>query len=211
MKSKWINEKENLKKLIFEEHKSYESIGRLYNCSGSNIKKVSRKLGIYLPKKRQINPNETFNKGRKLKTYNCKNCGKVIDKKQLFCSKDCFNEFRHKQNYKNFLEHPENYSRANYNLKSFKKDILIEQNYKCSICGCSTEHNKKPLTFVLDHIDGHSSNNHRDNLRLICPNCDSQLDTFKSRNKNSDRSYYRYPRSASRETGNVENPLNDEG
>lgn len=27
-------------------------------------------------------------------------------------------------------------------------------------------------------------------LRLICPNCDSQLDTYKSKNKNSDRIYY---------------------
>ena len=24
----------------------------------------------------------------------------------------------------------------------------------------------------------------------ICPNCDSQLDTYKSKNKNSDRIYY---------------------
>lgn len=35
------------------------------------------------------------------------------------------------------------------------------------------------------HIDGDASNNFRDNLRLVCPNCDSQLDTYKSRNKNS--------------------------
>lgn len=40
-------------------------------------------------------------------------------------------------------------------------------------------------------VDGHVSNNKRDNLRCICPNCDSQLDTYKSKNKNSDR-IYRY-------------------
>ena len=33
--------------------------------------------------------------------------------------------------------------------------------------------NNKPLVFILDHIDGHASNNKRDNLRCICPNCDS--------------------------------------
>ena len=38
-------------------------------------------------------------------------------------------------------------------------------------------------------IDG---DNVRSNLRLICPNCDSQLDTYKSKNKNGARSYYRY-------------------
>ena len=47
--------------------------------------------------------------------------------------------------------------------------------------------NGKELHFVLDHIDGDASNNHQDNLRLICPNCDSQLDTYKSKNKNSAR------------------------
>ena len=45
--------------------------------------------------------------------------------------------------------------------------------------------------FVLDHIDGNADNNNRENLRLICPNCDSQLDTYKSKNKNSARAKYR--------------------
>ena len=41
------------------------------------------------------------------------------------------------------------------------------------------------LVFILDH----ASNNKRDNLS---PNCDSQLDTYKSKNKCGERSYYRY-------------------
>ena len=45
--------------------------------------------------------------------------------------------------------------------------------------------------FIVDHIDGKASNNRRDNLRCICPNCDSQLDTYKSKNKNSARAKYR--------------------
>ena len=82
--------------------------------------------------------------------------------------------------------------RGNYSPSCFKKDIIEEQNNVCAICGCSQEHNGKPLVFVLDHIDGDASNNRRENLRCICPNCDSQLDTYKSKNKKSSRNYCRY-------------------
>lgn len=65
--------------------------------------------------------------------------------------------------------------------------ILQEQNCKCAICGLENNWNGKKLNFVLDHIDGDASNSSRENLRLVCPNCDSQLDTYKSKNKNSAR------------------------
>ena len=61
--SKWDSEKEELERLINVEKVSYEEIGRRYGCSGSNIKKVARNLGIELPQRRKINPSETFNKG----------------------------------------------------------------------------------------------------------------------------------------------------
>ena len=46
----------------------------------------------------------------------------------------------------------------------------------------TTTWNGKPVTFIADHIDGNSNNNRRDNLRMIDPACDSQLDTYKSKN-----------------------------
>lgn len=48
----------------------------------------------------------------------------------------------------------------------------------------------KSLVFIIDHIDGDASNNKRENIRMICPNCDSQTETFKSKNKNSKRRNY---------------------
>lgn len=65
--------------------------------------------------------------------------------------------------------------------------ILEQQNHQCAICGIDDMWNGKRLVFVQDHIDGDASHSSVDNLRLVCPNCDSQLDTYKSKNKNSAR------------------------
>lgn len=197
MKSKWESEKEYLEKSILIENKSYEELGREYGCSGSNIKKVAIRLGIQLPKRRNINENETFNKGvSKLPTAICKNCGKEFKvystSNGLFCCNECFQKYKHKEKYDLLIKGDPSIMRANYSPRPFKDDILKEQGGTCAICGCKPEHNGKPLIFILDHIDGHASNNIRSNLRCICPNCDSQLDTYKSKNKNGDRSYYRY-------------------
>ena len=76
-------------------------------------------------------------------------------------------------------------------MKHYKKYFLKEQDFKCNICGLPNVWNGKTLVFVLDHINGNADDNTRTNLRLICPNCDSQLDTFKSKNKKSARAKYR--------------------
>jgi hypothetical protein len=52
----------------------------------------------------------------------------------------------------------------------------------------TSEWHGKPLVFVLDHIDGNADNNARGNLRMVCPNCDSQLPTYKNRNLGRGRS-----------------------
>jgi 5-methylcytosine-specific restriction endonuclease McrA len=49
--------------------------------------------------------------------------------------------------------------------------------YKCKTCGIS-EWRYEKLSLQIDHIDGNSTNNELSNLRLLCPNCHSQTDTF---------------------------------
>lgn len=196
MKSKWDLEKENLENLI-KQKISYEEIGRRYGCSGTNIKKVALRLGIELEHRRKVNDSETFGKGIiKVQKGICKNCGKEFpiysSKSNIYCSNECQQEYQHKEKYQLLINGDESIMRGNYNPYAFKQDILNEQNGVCAICGCKPEHNNKPLVFILDHIDGNAANNRRDNLRCVCPNCDSQLDTYKSKNKNGARSYYRY-------------------
>lgn len=75
-------------------------------------------------------------------------------------------------------------------LRNCIRDYIFDkQNKQCAICNINAEWNGKELHFILDHIDGDASNNFEHNLRLVCPNCDSQLDTYKSRNKNSARAH----------------------
>tara|TARA_B100000073_G_C23488061_1_gene474416 strand:+ start:168 stop:629 length:462 start_codon:yes stop_codon:yes gene_type:complete len=55
--------------------------------------------------------------------------------------------------------------------------------YKCEICGIM-EWNGQLAPLELDHIDGNHHNNTLDNLRVICPNCHAQTDTYRGKNKN---------------------------
>jgi len=55
-----------------------------------------------------------------------------------------------------------------------KEEILA---YHCVLCGLS-EWQGSPLVLRLDHINGNPVDHRLENLRLLCPNCDSQQPTF---------------------------------
>lgn len=67
--------------------------------------------------------------------------------------------------------------------KRLIKDGLLEE--VCAVCRILPEWEGKPLVLVLDHINGVPDDNRLENLRLICPNCNSQTDTFAGRNVNT--------------------------
>ena len=70
--------------------------------------------------------------------------------------------------------------------QSFKlKKRLITEGIKknvCETCGCTMWQNKQ-LNLELHHIDGNRQNHRLSNLKLLCPNCHSQTDTFRAKNK----------------------------
>jgi hypothetical protein len=65
--------------------------------------------------------------------------------------------------------------------KKIYKLLVDRDGNKCSVCGIE-DWNHKPIRLWVDHFDGDAANNDPQNLRLICPNCDSQSDTFGAKN-----------------------------
>lgn len=61
-----------------------------------------------------------------------------------------------------------------------KQEGLLKQ--CCYICGIK-RWKGKDLSLHLDHINGNRNDNTLSNLRLLCPNCHSQTDTYGGKNK----------------------------
>ena len=64
------------------------------------------------------------------------------------------------------------------NIGLKRERVLKEQNGRCAECNGNSVWNGKPLNFHLDHVNGDRTNETRINLRLLCPNCHSQTDTY---------------------------------
>ena len=120
------------------------------------------------------------------KTYQCLNCGEEsqwrYEKVNKYCSNRCQANYQTKQKIDKWLA--EDVAPGKGVMKRY---VMEQQENRCAICDMEDEWIGKPLVFVMDHIDGDSSNNSRDNLRCVCPNCDTQLDTFKSKNRGNGR------------------------
>ena len=59
---------------------------------------------------------------------------------------------------------------------------------RCERCG-RHEWNGQPVPLELDHVNGRREDNRLANLRLLCPNCHAQTDTYRGRNIGRRRTY----------------------
>ena len=70
--------------------------------------------------------------------------------------------------------------------KLLKLNLLNNHCYECKI---ESKWNNKPLKLQLDHINGDHFDNQLKNLRLLCPNCHSQTETFCGKHKKRKKYY----------------------
>lgn len=76
------------------------------------------------------------------------------------------------------------FSNRNCNVSS---SILIKRlkqirKWKCESCG-SIEWMGRPLPLEIHHMDGDRCNNNLNNLQILCPNCHSLTNNWRSRNQ----------------------------
>ena len=129
----------------------------------------------------------------KLPPKKCNNCeNPVKSRKQDYCSQKCNVEQTYKETIRLWLS--EEYSgTTNGVLSKTVRRYLIEQaGNKCSQCGWGEVHSvtgKVPVQ--IDHINGDSTDNSPNNLRVLCPNCHSLTSTYGRLNKNNKGKEYR--------------------
>ena len=121
---------------------------------------------------------------------NCANCGKETSRPGYkYCSNACQIKYQY-QNYIKKWKSGEIEGLQNPGIVSRHVKRYLRNKYrnKCCLCGWDKINIKtKQVPLVADHIDGNWRNNIENNLRLLCPNCDSLTSTYAGLNRGNGR------------------------
>jgi len=115
----------------------------------------------------------------------CLGCGKKLkNRQQIFCSNWCHGVYKRKQSAKNNFK--------NSTPQTIRRYLKETRGIQCEICRLK-EWQGKPIPLQMHHIDGNYKNNVLNNLKLLCPNCHAQTETFGYKNRGNGR-YWRRKR-----------------
>ena len=130
----------------------------------------------------KFNNRNRYGLSTKIENDSCMFCNIKTDNTK-YCSRDC--QTKYERNL--IFEKIENGDISLYE-KNYKKYLIYKYGEKCMECGwCEVNKKTGKIPVQMEHIDGHSTNNSLNNLKLLCPNCHSLTPTYGSLNKGNGR------------------------
>ena len=156
----------NIIKHYIEDEMPLLKISRMYATTHYTIRKILKKHNIPLR-----------NKGTKLGSIS-PNKGVTFERESLRYTQELLESGEYKKLCEPAIRH------------HIKRWLITKNGHCCEICKNTTWMGKQ-IPLICDHIDGNHNNTELTNFRIVCPNCDAQLPTYKSKNRGNGRKYDR--------------------
>lgn len=164
---------------LLRENKSLTEIAKILNVKVSTV-------SYHLKKKKKNNKISSKYNWKEIQSYydegktftQCKEKFGFSAATWLYAIKNNFIKIKEKQKLpiEELLKNEKFHSSNSTIKKRVLEENLLEN--KCQICGLNSVWNGRPIILIMDHINGNSQDNRLENLRMLCPNCNSQTETF---------------------------------